>query len=215
MIKKVLSNRIAIGWKYSSKELKNANVTGFQVLYKPIDEQNYYIERVNVKDDLETNEQFDLALVNLKRNTKYLIKVKSYNNQGFSEDSDEIECLTLRGNVPSAPFITDHQVYSKGNYLIVKWEHKNQIKNQVLNAALRHEELNSNTEHQNQLVPKTSNDENSNLLDTENNSEVQFFMAYVEVSDLKMIVQTIPIPSTFHQITITNLEKDVQVRNSY
>lgn len=208
MIRKVFSNKILISWKYSPQERQTANVTGFQVNYKPVDEQNYYIERMTIREnEFESEkEQFHLTLVNLKKNTKYLIKVKSYNKEGFSSDSEEIECLTLRGNVPNAPRITHHQVRSK-SYVIVKWD-LSTIPS-TLNAALRHEELNSNNDHQQQLVPKTSNDDSSsNLQDSE--STVQLFMVYVEVSDLKMIVQTIPIPAIVHQVTIANLDIDVQ-----
>lgn len=35
-------------------------------------------------------------------------------------------------------------------------------------------------------------------------------MAYVEISELHMIVQTIPVPQNHHQVTIANLDKDVQ-----
>lgn len=204
-IRKVFGNKIEIAWKYPLQERKAANVTGFQVFYKPIDEQNYFIERITATDnELEpATEEMHLTLVNLKKNTKYLVKVKAYNREGYSPDSDEIEITTLRGNVPSAPLITQHQVHSK-SYLIVKWEHSNSPTN--LNAALRHEEPNSPpNEHQHQLVPKT---DDGGLEDFD--SAVQFFMAYVEVSSLRMVVQTIPIPATMRQVTITNLDQDVQ-----
>ena len=123
---------------------------------------------------------------------------------GFSPDSEEIECSTLRGNVPlNAPRITQHQVHSK-SYLIVKWEHTDVPANPTLNAALRHEEP---ADHQQQLVPAKTSDDASSLQELDNS--VQFFMAYVELSDLKMIVQTIPIPATVRQVTIANLDKDV------
>ena len=206
-VHKVFGNKIEISWKYPIQERRSANVTGFQVFYKPIDEQNYFIERVTVNDnELEpATEEMHLTLVNLKKSTKYLVKVKAYNKEGYSPDSDEIECITLRGNVPSAPRIVQHQVHSK-SYLIVKWEHSNSPTN--LNAALRHEEPNlPPNEHQHQLVPKAS-DEGGNLQDFD--STVQFFMAYVEVSSLRMVVQTIPIPASVRQVTITNLDQDVQ-----
>lgn len=184
-IEKVFSNKILISWKYSLIDRRSSNITGFQIFYKPLDEQNYFIERVTIKDnDLEANEQLHLTLINLKRNTKYLIKVKALNKEGYSPDSEEIECSTLRGNVPNPPRITQHQVHSK-SYLIVKWEHSNAPINPTLNAALRHDESN---DHQQQLVPKTSSDD-SDLQDFDNS--VQFFMVYVEVSDLRMIVQVI------------------------
>ena len=80
-VRKVFSNKILISWKYFKQDRQTANVTGFQVLYKPIDDQNYFIERIQIREsELESDEQFHLTLVNLKKSTKYLIKVKSYNN---------------------------------------------------------------------------------------------------------------------------------------
>jgi len=210
-IEKVFSNKILISWKYSLTDRKTANVTGFQVFYKPVDDQNYFLERIQVRnDDFDLAiERFHLTLVNLKKNTKYVIKVKSYNKEGFSPDSEEIVTNTLIGNVPNAPRIVQHQVHSK-SYLIVKWEHSLNTQSNLLNAALRHTE--EQNDHEHPLVPKQSNDDTSNLQDFENS--VQFFMAYVELSDslngVKMIVQTIPIPSNINQVTITNLDRDVQ-----
>ena len=209
-VKKVFGNKIVLSWKYSLQERQTSNITGFQVFYKPIDELNYFIERVLLKDhELEAaNEQMQLTLINLKKNTKYTVKVKALNKEGFSPDSEEIETFTLKGNPPHPPFITQHQVHSK-SYLIVKWDHSNQPTNLLLNAALRHEELNSVlNEHQQQFIPKQHQSTDDNLQDFENS--IQFFMAYVEVSELNMIVQTIPILPTHHQVTITNLDKDTQ-----
>lgn len=177
-IKKVFSNKIVINWKYLKQDYKSSNLTGFQVFYKPIDEQNYYIERMTVKEyELDLKDQLQLTLVNLKKNTKYQIKIKAYNKEGYSPDSEEIECVTLKGNLPNPPRITQHQIHSK-SYLIVKWDYSPVISNPTLNAALKHqEELGSqNNEHQQQMVPKASSDDFSNLQDFD--ESVQYFSKF-------------------------------------
>lgn len=189
-VRRIDHNSMTIDWVWpeSANRSLGGSPTEFQLCWRPLDQANFFIERLAWPQPNSTVERSNTSLDSLRMslrvsalrpNTEYEVKVRALNREGFSPDSDLIRVRTKPAGPPPAPQITSHQLVSKA-YLVLRWQ------------------------------PQTVDSPDNDAGDSNGSNDLQLFVVYVERADEHLLAQRVPVPIDQRQITITNLDRAVE-----
>ncbi|XP_048355503.1 contactin-1 isoform X1 [Sphaerodactylus townsendi] len=91
-------------------------IDGYEIRYWPANEKDVTANRVQV-----SNQNFSVRLENLKPDTRYAVRVFSFNSAGFSPPSSQVYFTTQKAPPRQKPKITSY--VKSGSKYIITWDH--------------------------------------------------------------------------------------------
>lgn len=109
------SRSIFVSWRAPPRHQWNGNITGYYVLYRPVEVTQPYIKTVDAyhTHHLNGTRPYAFTVTGLTKSKLYMISVKAYNKAGTGPASHELSASTLSGDPPQSPHLDSFNVLSR------------------------------------------------------------------------------------------------------
>ena len=118
------SRGIFVSWRPPPRHQWNGNITGYYVLYRPVEVTQPYIKTVDAFHTHYSNgsRPYGFVITGLTKSKLYMVSVKAYNKAGTGPASHELSVATLSGDPPQPPQLQSFNVLSR-SVIKINWKY--------------------------------------------------------------------------------------------